>query len=211
MITDADALRRQMADFPDGEERRAMLEFGARGEALDAEYYLAHVEAQRQAAEKLKRQIRKEKTFAVILATPIASFFCFYLFAGFRDGRIKNFVLSGQTDYFSVVEFPYVSFSDEPYLFCILVMFYGLLAFAFGTAAAGISYFGKMPKKTHCDFNLRLSQAEAEYAREQVARGKVETLFIRPSFSPRAPPFIVAIVILILFAAIIYNVVLGHQ
>ena len=68
-----------------------------------------------------------------------------------------------------------------------------------------------MPKKTHCDFNLRLSQAEAEYVREQVARGKVETLFIRPSFSPRAPPFIVAIVILILFAAFIYNVVLGHQ
>jgi len=153
---------------------------------------------------------RKENILRFVVLLPASVVPGYFAASGLFDGRIKNFILDGLIDPFSVSEFPYVAFESDPFLFCALAMFYGLLAFAFGAAAAGITYFGKKPAKPQSNLNLRLSQTETEYAREQVARGKVGTLFGRSNYSPRVPPFIVATVILILFSAIIYGVVLGH-
>ena len=84
------------------------------------------------------------------------------------DGEIKNFIPPGTEWYFSIPEFPLVSFHDEQFLFCILAALYALLVVAFGFAAyssiAGIAEFGASKKSqiTKADFESRLKLAETE-------------------------------------------------
>jgi hypothetical protein len=164
---DLEALRDKINALPATVEKQAMFDFVAREKTLNAEFQ-AHANAIRVAATRKHKQVRMERFICLFLFVPLASFFAFHFIQGMFEGEIKNFIPPGTDWYFSNYEFPLVSFHDEQSLFCILAVFYALLAVAFGVAAysaiAGITEFGAGRKSqiTKAEFEARLKLAKAE-------------------------------------------------
>ena len=162
-----EALRDKINVLPETVEKQAMFDFVAREETLNAEFQ-AHANAIRVAETRKHKQVRKERFICLFLFVPLASFFAFHFINGMLEGEIKNFIPPGTDWYSSNYEFPLVSFHGEQGLFCILAVFYALLAVSFGVAAysaiTGIAEFGasRKPQTTKADFEARLKLAEAE-------------------------------------------------
>ena len=209
MRQNLEVLRRDVESLPDGDDKKAMLDALAFEEKLNLSYQEALIEHEA-LQEKKRLSQRRENIARFVIGLPASIVPGYFAVSGLIDGKVKNFFVGGRIDLFSDEVIPYVPFDEEPYLFCVLIMLYGLFAFAFGAASAGITYFGKKPavSRSRSDFNLRFNQAKDEFEQEQVARGKVGSIFGYPNYSPRVPTSIVVASISTLLAVILWQVFL---